>query len=165
MNRVREVLRANGIPDRDVATSRLDLASTWNYGTERKFLGYECTAAFAIALRELDKLEELLIAVVDAGANQVDGVDFDVTAKPTLRAQARTAAVIAAREKATLYADAAGVRLGPVIHIKDVDSDALENQGGGHARGGGDGSGSGDLSPGKIAVKAGALIGFALDPS
>lgn len=46
--------------------------------------------------------------------------------KKELRAQARTAAV-AARERATLYTEAAGVRLGPVVQIQDVDSDQLQN--------------------------------------
>lgn len=39
------------------ATRRLDLESTLNYGAERKFLGYACTAAFATA--RLDKHMEL----------------------------------------------------------------------------------------------------------
>ncbi|MFJ6850515.1 SIMPL domain-containing protein [Streptomyces sp. NPDC091271] len=38
-------------------------------------------------------------------------------AKRELRSRARTAAVAAAREKAALYAEAAGAQLGPVIHI------------------------------------------------
>ncbi|TWE16737.1 SIMPL domain-containing protein [Kitasatospora atroaurantiaca] len=161
VNQIREVVRGHGIPDTAVSTSRLNLESSWSYGGERKFLGYECTASFVIELRELDILETVLVDVVEAGANQVDGVEFDVSTKKELRAQARTAAVAAAREKAALYAEAAGVRLGPVIHIKDVDSDQLQNSYRGHARGGGSG-GEGDLAPGKISVTAGVVLGFSL---
>ncbi|MBB4951736.1 hypothetical protein F4556_007271 [Kitasatospora gansuensis] len=161
VNRIREVLRGHGIPDTAVSTSRLDLKSSWNYGSPRKFLGYECTASFVIELRELDLLETVLVDVVDAGANQVDGVEFDVSTKKELRAQARAAAVAAAREKAALYAEAAGVRLGPIIHIKDVDSEQLQNSHRGHGQGGGSGS-EGDLAPGKITVTAGVTIGFSI---
>lgn len=161
VNQIREVLRGHGVPDTAVSTSRLDLRSSWSYGNERTFLGYECTASFVIELRELDLLETVLVDVVEAGANEVDGVEFDVSTKKELRAQARAAAVAAAREKAALYAEAADVRLGPVIHIKDVDSDQMRNSYRGHRQAGGAG-GEGDLAPGKISVTAGVVIGFSI---
>lgn len=52
-------------------------------------------------------------------------------------------------------------RLGPVIHIKDVDSDQLQNVYRGHGNVGGAGS-EGNLTPGKISVAAGVLLGFSL---
>ncbi|MEK8142017.1 SIMPL domain-containing protein [Streptomyces sp. M10(2022)] len=66
----------------------------------------------------------------------------------------------AAREKAALYAEAAGVRLGPVIHIKDVDSDQLQSYRG-HGQGGGT-AGEADLTPGKVSVSAGVVLGLSL---
>ncbi|MGW6742679.1 SIMPL domain-containing protein [Streptomyces sp. NPDC055025] len=163
VNRIRDAVRGHGIPDAAVSTSRLNLESSWTYGNERTFRGYECTASFVVELRELDILETVLVDIVEAGANQVDGVEFDVSTKKELRAQARTAAVAAAREKAVLYTEAAGVRLGPVIHIKDVDSEQMWNShhGHGHGRGGG-GDGEGDLAPGKVSVSAGVLVGFSI---
>ncbi|MGW6692098.1 SIMPL domain-containing protein, partial [Streptomyces sp. NPDC054961] len=114
-----------------------------------------------IELRELDILETVLVDVVEAGANQVDGVEFDVGTKKELRAQARTAAVAAAREKAALYAEAADVRLGPVIHIKDVDSDQLQNSYRGHRQASG-GGGGGGRAPRPISVSGGGVFGFLL---
>ncbi|HTJ72121.1 MAG TPA: SIMPL domain-containing protein [Actinospica sp.] len=162
VNRVREVLRGHGIPDTAVSTSRLNLQSTWSFNNnERKFLGYACTASFVIEVRELEGLEAILIDVVEAGANQVDGVEFDVSSKKQLRAQAREAAVAAAQEKATVYAQAAGVRLGPVVHIKDIDSEQMQNAYRSHAQAATTG-GEGDLTPGKITVSAGVVLGFSL---
>ncbi|MEU5169786.1 SIMPL domain-containing protein [Streptomyces mutomycini] len=160
VNRIREVLRGHGIPESAVSTSRLHLSSQWTYGTERTFVGYECTASFVIELRELDGLEAVLVDVVDAGANEVTGVEFDVRTKRDLRARARTAAVAAAREKATLYAEAAGVQLGPVIHIKDVDAEQTQSYRS-HSSQHGDGE-EGDLTPGRVTVSAGVVLGFSL---
>lgn len=81
VNRIREVLRGHGVPETAVSTSRLNLSSQWSYGNDRTFLGYECTASFVIELRELDILETVLVDVVDAGANEVKGVEFDVRTK------------------------------------------------------------------------------------
>ncbi len=102
VNRIRQALRGHGVPEAAVSTSRLNLKSRWSYGESRRFLGYECTASFVVELRNLDILETVLIDLVDAGANQVSGVEFDVRRKKELRARARTAAVAAARDKAAL---------------------------------------------------------------
>lgn len=162
VNQVREALRRHAIPDAAVSTSRLNLQSAWNFNNgERKFVGYSCTASFVIELRELEILEPVMVEVVDAGANHVDAVEFDVRNKKQLRAQAREAAVAAAREKAELYTSAAGVRLGPVIHIKDVDAEQLQNVYRSHGQSGG-AAGDGDLAPGKITVSAGVVLGFSL---
>jgi uncharacterized protein len=160
---VREVLRRHGIPDRAVERSRLGLRSSWSFGGERKFLGYECQAAFAVESTKLDDVQQLLIDVVAAGANEIEGVDFDVTTKGNLRAEARRQAVTAAQNKALLYAAAAGARLGPVVHIDDVDPDTAGfERYRGHSA---DSQGSAeDLAPGHVVVSAAVILGFSILP-
>jgi uncharacterized protein YggE len=92
----------------------------------------------------------------------VDGIEFDVSSKRQLRAQARKAAVAAAHEKAELYASAAGVQLGQVIHIQDIDSETMQNTYRSHGESMGNGGDGDDLTPGKITVSAGVLLGFSL---
>jgi uncharacterized protein YggE len=163
VNRVREVLRGHGIPGSAVSTSRLSLRSSWTYsGNERKLTGYQCTASFMIEMRDLDVLEIALVDAVEAGANEVDGVEFDVSTRKQLRARARAAAVAAARQKAELYAEAAGVRLGRVLHIGDVDPDRGESPYRREAMTSGAGGGDSDLTPGRITVTAAVLVGFSI---
>ncbi len=158
---VREVLRRHGLPDRAVENSRLGLKSLWSYGADRKFLGYQCQASFSVESTNLDDVQQLLIDLVAAGANEIDGVDFDVITKPGLRAEARRQAVAAARNKAGLYAEAAGARLGPVVHIDDVDP---EHAGAelyrGHAAG--TENSAEDLAPGHVVVSAAVILGFSI---
>jgi uncharacterized protein YggE len=98
-----------------------------------------------------------------AGANEIEAVEFDVRAKPELRAQARRQAVAAARRKAELYAEAAGVRVGAVLHIDDVDSDNPAHQVyRGHASYGGEASAE-DLAPGHVVVSASVVLGLAIN--
>ena len=54
-----------------------------------------------------------------AGANQAGGVQFLVEDQDTLLNSARAEAVGKAKERATLYAEAAGVSLGPIIEITE----------------------------------------------
>ena len=160
---VREVLRAHGVPDGGVERSLLGLKSAWNFaGGRREFLGYECTAAFAVQSGDLDDVQQLLVDLVGAGANEIEGVDFDVAGKPAMRAEARRKAVSAARDKAALYAESAGVRLGPVVHIDDVDPESTRAEryrGHGYA---GDEASAEDLAPGHVVVSAAVIVGFSI---
>jgi uncharacterized protein len=90
----------------------------------------------------------------------VESVEFDVRAKPELRTQARRDAVDAARRNAQLYAEAAGVQLGAVVHIEDVDPERLREQFRGHSMAAG--GASEDLAPGHVVVSAAVALGFSI---
>jgi uncharacterized protein YggE len=162
VHEIRQVLRQHGIPDSAVERSRLDLKSSWSsYGGERKFLGYQCQASFAVESGNLDDVQQLLVDLVAAGANEIEAVDFDVTSKGTMRAEARRRAVGAAQRKAELYAEAAAVRLGPVVHIDDVDPESVGfERYRGHGAGGA--ASAQDLAPGHVVVSAAVIIGFSI---
>jgi uncharacterized protein YggE len=163
VSRLRETLRGHRIPDASVSGSRLKLSSEYDgYGNGRKFLGYRCQASYVVETEAIDSLRQLIVDAVDAGANRVDEVDFDVRDKPAIRDEARRRAVAAARRKAEVYAEAAGVSLGTVLHIQDVDAEAWELRGGSRGHGSGGGSSDGDLAPGMVEVHAAVLLGFSL---
>jgi len=160
---VRQALRAHDIPDAAVDRSRLELLTAWDkpYGSDRQQVGFTCRATFAVESRDLDGAQQLLVDLVAAGANEIAGVDFDVTGKPELRAEARRQAVAAARRKAELYAEAAGVRIGPVVHIEDVDPERAGNERS-HSYAVAAGSSAADLAPGHVVVSAAVMLGFAI---
>ncbi|MEV5610784.1 SIMPL domain-containing protein [Streptomyces sp. NPDC052225] len=162
--RLRGVLREHGVPDSEVSGSRLALQSEFKgYGGERTFLGYRCEATYTVQTEQLDRLQQLIEDAVEAGANRVDEVRFDVLGKPAMRDEARRRAVAAARRKAEVYAEAAGVRLGRVVHIQDVDPESVgvRTHGG---RLGGDPETDGVLAPGAVKVEAAVLLGYGLLP-
>ncbi|HLL69716.1 MAG TPA: SIMPL domain-containing protein [Micromonosporaceae bacterium] len=159
---VRQALRGHNVPDAGVQRSQLDLKTSWSYaGSQRKFLGYECQASFAVESGDLDDVQGLLVDLVAAGANEIESVDFDIVAKGELRAEARRQAVVAARRKAELYAAEAGVRLGAVLHIDDVDPDRVGNE---RYRGHGSGGAASpeDLAPGHVVVSAAVVVGYSI---
>ena len=71
-------------------------------------------------MRNLPSLGEVLDAVVEAGSNQINGIQFDIDNKEGVLNQARNRAVKDARARAELYAQAAGVKLGNVINIQET---------------------------------------------
>lgn len=164
-NAVREFLRKSGISE--VGSSRVTLSQEFKYsGGEQRFVGYGAKVGFHIVLVDLDRVEEILIGVVDSGANEVRSVTFETKALKQLRAEARKRAVEAAREKAQVYCEAAGVRIGSVVHIEDINPDILTGRNEGHVRVQVEPDDSGDLrafDPGAITVAGAVRVGFSIN--
>jgi len=113
----------------DFGSSRIGLAVTKKYiDGENQFVGHTASVEFQLILRDLDRLEELLIGVVDAGANEITAVEYTTRNLKDLRADARKQAVAAATEKADIYCASANVRLGKVLHINDMKPSLLGAQ-------------------------------------
>ncbi len=125
---VRAYLTRAGVTD--VAASRLTLSQTFEYSAGRnKSTGYLAKVTFNVVLTDLNKMEEVLVGVVEAGANEIGSTEFRTTRLKELRMEARRRAVAAAREKAENYCHAAGVTLGAVTAITDQNPNALRNTG------------------------------------
>lgn len=124
----------NTVQIKDAGSSRISLNEDFRYVQgEAKFMGYRTAVEFRVILSDLSRLEEILAGIVDAGANKIQSVSFQTTRLKEIRAEARRQAVLAAREKAEIYCQAAGVELGDVIHIEDLNPNQLQGQEG-HSR-------------------------------
>lgn len=112
---------------KDAGSSHISLRADYRYRqNEQQFAGYLTTVEFRVIISDLTRVEEILSGVIDAGANHIISVDFQTTQLKEIRAEARRQAIIAAREKAEVYCKAAGVELGEVIHIEDLNPDQLQ---------------------------------------
>ena len=116
---VMEAIRAQGIQDKHIATANLTIQPRYEDYDRNVISGYGAHNTIAVTLRDVTKLEGVLIAALEAGASSVEGVEFSVTNLRQLRDQARELAVQAALEKADDMAGAAGVELGQVTHIHE----------------------------------------------
>lgn len=152
----------------DVGASRVTLSQEFKYSNgEQRFIGYAAKVKFHVVLSELDRLEEILIGVVDAGANEVKSVSFESRKLKEIRALARSRAVEAAREKAQVYCEAAGMQLGTVIHIEDINPDILTGRNEGHVSTKVEPDDSGDIrafDPGAITVAGAVRVGYSFNP-
>lgn len=170
---VRNYLRQADVAPAEVQTSIVNLSADWQgYGKERVFLGYEARTSLSVRLTDLRRFEEILAGVVQAGANQIQSTEFQTVRLAELRAQARRGAFAAARRKGELYAEEAGVRLGEMLHVEDVNPDGIRGRESHGADATGFGSGlesDGDAqqssTPGSIQVQAAVQVLFAIQRS
>ena len=115
-------LRGAGIEDRDLQTSNLSLNPNWqgqNDGAAPQIMGYIASNMLTVRVRDLDKVGEVLDAVVSDGANTLNGISFDLADPDPAMDKARTNAVLTARARAELLATAAGVKLGQILSISE----------------------------------------------
>ncbi|WP_405859432.1 SIMPL domain-containing protein [Streptomyces sp. NBC_00090] len=121
-----EVLREQGIADRDIRTDSLSLGPvyTQNADGESKVTGYQAGQSFSVKVRDLDRTGQFIGAVNDAtgDAVRINGVAFDVADPSALRAKAREAAYEDAYEKASQHARLSGHRLGRLVSLSEGDS-------------------------------------------
>lgn len=118
---------------KDFGSSRVTLSQEFRYSQgENRFVGYKAKLEFNVVLRQMDKLDSLLSGLIAAGANELTSVTFQTTRLKDLRADARRRAVAAARAKAELYCQAAGVAVGSVVAIEDVNPELLSGRSEGH---------------------------------
>lgn len=86
---------------------------------ESQITSYVVSNQLTIRCLEIDRLGELLTAVVASGSNQLGSLSFGNVDEADLLDEARTRAVTNARHKASLYAEAAGGKLGRVVSISE----------------------------------------------
>lgn len=149
----------------DFGVSRILLEETREFvHGERKFIGYSATTKFHLILRELDKLEGLLVGIVGAGVNEIESVQHQIKDLKGVRATARAEAVASATGKAQIYCKAADVKLGSVIHITDINPESLSERSSHGTKFRQVGIDSGEsikaFNPGAVEVGAAVLLGF-----
>lgn len=122
---VMEALTNAGLETEDVRTATFSITpQTIDSKKSRsglpEIVGYRVTNEVHATVRDLDKLGTLLDKAVSAGSNKVNDIRFEVSESEPLLNEARRLATRDALAKAELYAQAAGVRLGPITEITEV---------------------------------------------
>ncbi len=128
MDRILQALKGGGIQERDLQTSGFSVEPVYTqppngYDGSRPFepriAGYRVSNNVTVRIRDLARTGEILDQVVSLGSNSVSGPAFEVAEPKPVQEEARRDAVADAVSKAKLYADAAGVALGPVTRIDE----------------------------------------------
>ncbi|MEM9394075.1 MAG: SIMPL domain-containing protein [Pseudomonadota bacterium] len=125
MEAVMENLTESGIELRDIQTSDFSVQPVYDRnanGNRSEIVGYSVRNILSVRVRDLDGLGALLDAVVGDGSNTLQGLTFGLSDPDAKQKLAEAAAVTDALSRARGMAEAAGLSLGPVLHIEAVGS-------------------------------------------
>lgn len=124
MKEVLDALKAAGIAERDIQTSRLDIQPRYSQPSrdkpqEPKIVGYAVSNEVTVRIRKLAEAGAVIDKVVGLGVNQGGGISFVKEDLKATMTEARKRAVADALDKAGTLAEAAGVKLGPILSIEE----------------------------------------------
>lgn len=122
-------LKDLGIEDKDIKTTDYSVYPKYVYNTiycittpcppQQKQDGYTASHSITVKVRKADEAGKALAATGDAGATNLSGLTFQVDDSDAVVAEARSAAIKDAQEKAEKLADDLNVRLVRVVSYSD----------------------------------------------
>lgn len=125
--KVIETLKAEGIEARDIQTAGLNLTPMMDYsdnGQPPKLTGYAAQNSVTVRVRDIAGLGVVLDKLIASGANEISGIAFSREDMTATEDEARSKAVADARRRAEIMAEAAGMKLGPLMALSDVPMDS-----------------------------------------
>lgn len=127
MKQIFGALKKLGIPERDVQTTGFSVSPQYTNGDNnnpRHLTGYQVNNEVSVRLEDVSRVGSTLDTLVAAGANQMNGISFDIANPAPVLEKARIQAVADARARAQTYAQAAGLALGPIVSISEGGNEA-----------------------------------------
>ncbi len=171
-----DTLARFNIDKKDIQSDYIQIEPRYDYDKKkREFLGYFVRKTYVVTIHDIDRFEEILSSVLEAGIEYVHGIQFRTSELKTHRILAREKAILAARQKAIDLAAALDKKIGEPYSIDENHTYWYSgyDRYWGRARGGmysqtiveappGGGEG-GTFEPGKISVTARVTVRFELD--
>lgn len=119
INKIIRALKSQGIEEKDIVTDWYVINPVYDDGNSLTIEGYRIDNIVAVTLRDISKVNKVIVAALGAGANQVVNVEFYLSDLRKYRDQARELAMKAAQEKARDLASTAGAQTGCVMNINE----------------------------------------------
>jgi len=114
MTSVYAALTRAGVSRGDIKTSQLSLQPRYNYESRKKprIVGYQANNSVIVTSYDLSKTGDIIDALVQAGANNINNIQFSLRDPEAVEAMVLDKAIRKARNKAQAMATSAGVTLG-----------------------------------------------------
>jgi hypothetical protein len=128
MNAVLVAVKEAGVAEKDIGTSGFYVNPIYpperdqNPDQPSKIIGYRVGNDVRVTIRDFAKAGSVLDKVISAGANQVNGISFELSDRAGPADQALKAAVAEATRKAGLMAEAANLRLVRLVSLTTEES-------------------------------------------
>lgn len=165
---VKAALLDNGVAAEDIRTEYFNIYQDKGFAPETSGPSgepqsfYRITHVMNVTVRNVDRMAELLGVAVEAGANTVHSINFNIADRSSLETEARINALDDARARARQLADELGVELGEVMSVTEQSGFY-----GSMPYGGGEGFGGASSAPpisqGTLTVSIALEVSFAIN--
>lgn len=167
INRLVAECKKLGVAEKDIQTTHISLNKNYRWvDNSQKFEGYIAAAYLKVTVRDMDKLNTLTRKVVESGANEINGIDYDHSKMEKLRQDAGVIALKKAKDEAKALCAEMGVKLGKVLTISSEGAGRPVLPSFGYAKAALTRSGGGDemqAMPGLITVANSSTVTFEIE--
>jgi hypothetical protein len=162
VNDVLQTIKGMGIDNKNVQTEYVKLSKNYQHNT--KTYNYAANQKVSIYLKDLEKYESLMDALMASGINRIDGISFSSSNEIALRSQARKKAMENAVMKAKEYVGVLNQTIGKAVSISEFQNSvvpqpmyrsmAMADEGAPSKQ---------TLAPGEIEIQAKVTVSFILN--
>ena len=114
-----EALKAMDVAEEAISTNGIGIYPNYNYDENETISGYTASNTLYVTVADVANTGAYIDAAFAAGANSLDYVEFSAVETDEAAARALRLAVDSAKAKAQVLADAAGLKLGDILEIRD----------------------------------------------
>ena len=114
-----EALKAMDVAEEAISTNGIGIYPNYNYDENDSISGYTASNTLYVTVADVGNTGAYIDAAFAAGANSLDYVEFSAVETEEAAAQALRLAVDSAKAKAGVLAEAAGLKLGDILEIRD----------------------------------------------
>ncbi|MFC2021105.1 SIMPL domain-containing protein [Chloroflexota bacterium] len=124
MDKVMSVLKDEGVNDKDIQTQYFSILKMTRWDNDKQVevvTGYRVSNQVSVKIRKIDNSGKIIDAVADSGGDltRINNIGFSVEDPTQYYEEARTAAMKAAKEKATQLASLANITLGDPTYVTE----------------------------------------------
>mgnify|MGYP001198537482 FL=1 len=163
LDAVLAALREAGVADADIQTNYFSIYQDY-YGGGPEGRGeptYRVSSSVNVRVRDTAQVGALIASAVDAGANIVNFVEFNIADRAALESDARELAIADARARADEIAAALGLTVGEPLRVVEGSQPGVpyENYG----RGGAGGASASPIEQGVLSVHMAITVTYAVE--
>lgn len=122
VNKITQDIKNLGVQVKDIKTTNYSVNPEYDYRVSpERITGYNVSSNIEVKLQPIDKANDAIDLATKDGANQVGNVQFivDDAKQKELLKEARLKAITDAKAKAESLANAAGLKLGRIVDVKE----------------------------------------------
>ncbi len=118
-------LTEQGVESKDIKSTyggispRYEYVKSYYSSGERKLVGFTARQSIEVKIRDIDKANTIRTGLAELGVDNIDGPDFSIDNEEGYKEEARSKAIIDAKEKANVLAKDLGVRLVKIVSFSD----------------------------------------------
>jgi len=151
-----------GVENKHISSAEISIHPQYNHQT-RELVGYNVSRNISVELHNLGRYTALVNGAIESGITTINNINLSLKDRDLFAAKALASAVKAARQKAEIIAENAGIQLGKIKSVHESGSNFQNRRYEAKQMALSDSAVAEVFEPGEISVVATVMVVFAIE--